>query len=50
MTEDELEAQREADRALQDHLRIAGFNTSDPTRKRINPDFDVQQQYLNSSS
>ena len=48
MTEEELESQREADRALQEHLRFVGFNTSDPTRKRINPDFDVQQQFLSS--
>lgn len=50
MIEEELEAQRIADRALQDHLRITGFNTSDSSRKRLNPDFDPHQQFLNSSS
>ena len=50
MVEDELEAQRLADRALQEHLRISGFNTSDQTRKRLNPDLDPHQQFLNSSS
>ena len=50
MIEEELEAQRIADRVLQEHLRIVGFNTSDPNRKRINPDLDPHQQFLNSSS
>ena len=34
MAEDDLEAQRAADRALQDQLRHQGFNTSDQSRKR----------------
>ena len=34
MAEEELEAQRAADRALQEQLRQQGFNTCDQSRKR----------------
>ena len=34
MAEEELEAQRAADRALQEQLRHQGFNTCDQSRKR----------------
>ena len=34
MSEEELEAQRAADRALQEQLRQQGFNTCDQSRKR----------------
>lgn len=34
MAEEELEAQRAADRALQDQLRNQGFNSRDQSRKR----------------
>ena len=34
MAEEELEAQKAADRALQEQLRQQGFNTCDQSRKR----------------
>ena len=34
MAEDELEAQKAADRALQEQLRNQGFNNCDQSRKR----------------
>ena len=34
MAEDELEAQRAADKILQEQLRSQGFNSSDQSRKR----------------
>jgi hypothetical protein len=46
MAEEELEAQRVADRALQDQLRQQGFNTCDQSRKR---GIDGSEQLENSS-
>ena len=46
MSEEELEAQRAADRALQDQLRQQGFNTCDQSRKR---GIDGSEQLDNSS-
>lgn len=36
MSEDDLEAQREADRRLQEELRRAGFDSGDRSKKRVN--------------
>ena len=46
MSEEELEAQRAADRALQDQLRQQGFNTCDQSRKR---GIDGSEQLENNS-
>lgn len=43
MSEDELEAQQEADRHLQAQLRQSGFNSGNQSRKRSNSDFEQAQ-------